>query len=87
MYGEFDLFIKIPNFDDRVEIWWSHQKSHVTLITVLVFFERSYVVPHSCKVSWLGLNWFRIYEGGGGGFFRAPTLKLFNPLSASAALI
>ena len=36
----------------------------MTLITVLVFFERSYVVPHSYKVSLLGLNWFRIYDIG-----------------------
>ena len=36
---------------------------HVTLITILVFFERSYVVPHSCKVSQLEFNWCRIYEG------------------------
>ena len=26
-------------------------KNYVTLITILVFFERSYVVPHSCEVS------------------------------------
>ena len=31
------------------------------LITDLVFFERSYVVPHSGKTSQLGLCWFRIY--------------------------
>ena len=30
----------------------------------LIFFERSYIVPHSCKVPYPGLNWFRIYEGG-----------------------
>ena len=40
------------------------KKSHVTLITVLVFFERSYVAPHSCNVSQQALNWFRIYGGG-----------------------
>ena len=27
----------------------------------LVFFERFYEAPHSRNVSWLGLNWFRIY--------------------------
>ena len=26
------------NFNDRLEIWWRHQKSHVILITILVFF-------------------------------------------------
>ena len=25
-YEEFDLFIKILNFDDRFEIWWHYQK-------------------------------------------------------------
>ena len=30
----------------------------------LVFFERFYEAPHSRNVSWLGLNWFRIYERG-----------------------
>ena len=42
------------------------------LITIFVFFERSYVLPHTCKVLWLGLNWFRIY--GGDPFGR----RLFN---------
>ena len=27
-------------------------------------FERSYAVPNSCKVSYLWLVWFRIYDGG-----------------------
>ena len=45
------LIHKILNFTDRLEIRWRHQKCHVTLIINLVFFERSYVVPHSCKVS------------------------------------
>ena len=40
IYGKFDLFIKILNFNNRV-----------ILVTILVIFERSYVVPHSCKVS------------------------------------
>ena len=35
------------NFNDSLEIWWRHQKSQVTLITILVFFELSYVAPHS----------------------------------------
>ena len=39
-----------------------HQKSHVTLVTILVYFEKSYVVPPSCKVSQPVLNWFRIYN-------------------------
>lgn len=32
----------------------------------LVFLERFYAAPHSRNVSWLGLNWFRIYERGEG---------------------
>ena len=47
MYGEFDLFIKMLNFSDHPEIGRYHQKSHVTLVTILVFFDRYYVVPHS----------------------------------------
>ena len=39
IYGKFDLFIKKLNFSDHLEKWWRHQKSHVTLITILVFFE------------------------------------------------
>ena len=31
------------------------------LITILIFFERSYIVPQSYKVSLPGLNWLRIY--------------------------
>ena len=31
-------------------------KSQVTLATMLIYFERSYVVPHSCKVSQPGLT-------------------------------
>ena len=38
-------------FNDHVEIWWHHQIIHVTIITILVLFERSYIVPHLCKVS------------------------------------
>ena len=47
IYVKSDLFIKILNFNNGLETWWRHQKSHVALITNLVFFERSYVVPHS----------------------------------------
>ena len=42
----------------------SSKKSH-DLDYYLDIFERSYAVRHSCKVSYLGLNWFRIYGGGG----------------------
>ena len=45
-------------------------KSHLTLITILVFFERTYVVPQPSKVSYLGLNWFRIYGWGPFRLFR-----------------
>ena len=31
----------------------------------MVFFKRSYVASHSCKVSWLGHIWFKIYEWRG----------------------
>ena len=62
--GEFDLFIKMLKFNDGLEIWWIGQKIHVTLITVLIFIARTYVVPHTCKTSYLELNWFRIYGGG-----------------------
>ena len=41
-----------------------HWKSHVTLGTILVYFEKSYVVPPSCKVSQPGFKWFGIYDGG-----------------------
>ena len=47
----------------------SSKKSH-DLDYYLDIFERSYAVRHSCKVSYLGLNWFRIY--GGGGAFGGP---------------
>lgn len=30
----------------------------------MVVFERSYLVPHSWKVSWPGLNWFRSLDRG-----------------------
>ena len=39
-------------------------ESQVTLVTILIFFDRSYVVPHSCKVSSPGLKWFRINNEG-----------------------
>ena len=32
----------------------------------LVLFERFHEAPYSRNVSWLGLNWFRIYEWGEG---------------------
>ena len=31
-------------------------------------FERSYVLPDSCKVSYPGIHCSRIYDGGGGSF-------------------
>ena len=43
-------------------------KSYVSLITFLVFFERSYAVPHTGKVSELGLHGLRVFAGQGGGF-------------------
>ena len=42
-------------------------KIDVILATILVSFERSYVVPQSSKVSQPGFNKFRIYVGGEGG--------------------
>ena len=51
IYREFDLYLKILNFNDRLEIWWRHLKIYMTLINILAFFERSYEVPYSCKVS------------------------------------
>ena len=39
-------------------------KNHVTFVIILEFFERFYVAPHSCKVLWLGPNWFRVYDKG-----------------------
>ena len=61
---EFNLFMKIHNFDDYLKTWWRHQKGHVTLAIILGFFERFYVAPHSCNLSCLGLNWFRVYVKG-----------------------
>ena len=49
--GEFDLFMKIHSFNDRLQTWWGHLKSPAILATILEFSERSYVVPRSCKVS------------------------------------
>ena len=37
-------FLSVLKYDD------------VDLITILVFFENSYVVTHSSKVSWIGIN-------------------------------
>ena len=49
----------------------------MTFVIILAFFERFYVAPHSCKVSWLGPNWFRDYDKG--CFFATPFFaKLFN---------
>ena len=62
--------MKVLNSNDHLEI--SSSKSLVTLITILVFFERFYVVPHMCKVSYLGLNLFRIHGGGVGWAFDLP---------------
>ena len=40
-------------------------KGHMTLITILVFFEKICVVSHSYKILYLEVNRFRIYDGGG----------------------
>ena len=53
---EFDLFKEALSFNDRLKIWWYYQKSHVKLDTILVYFERFYIAPHSCKVSYHGLT-------------------------------
>ena len=54
-------------------------KGHVSLITFLVFFERSYAVPHTGKVSELGLHWLRIFEGQGGDLIsKKPRLVRFK---------
>ena len=43
-------------------------KTSCDLYYYFIIFERSYVVSHSCaKFHSSGLNWFRIYGGGGGG--------------------
>ena len=52
-------------------------KSHVTLITILVSFERSHVVPQSRKVLLLGRNWFRNYDGE--AFWPPENLMLKKP--------
>ena len=59
IYGEIDLFITILNSNYRLEIWWHYQKIHVTLITILVLFERYFQASRSCNVSYLGLNCFK----------------------------
>ena len=46
--GKYDLFVKIHNINYRLEIRRRHQKSYVTLIINLVYFERPY---YPCKVS------------------------------------
>ena len=56
--------MKIHNFDDYLKVWWCHQKGHVTLVIILGFFGRFYVVPHSCKFSCLVFNWFAVYDTG-----------------------
>ena len=50
IYWEFDLFIKMLNLNDRLEIWWHHQNSR-DFDYYFDVFEKFYVVPHSCKVS------------------------------------
>ena len=60
------------NVTERLEISRRHQKTHENLITILVFFERFYVKPHKCKVSWQGPNWFRIYGGRSGALLSLP---------------
>ena len=48
--GNFYLFMKIINFLSVLKY------DDVDLITILVFFENSYGVTHSSKVSWIGIN-------------------------------
>ena len=64
--GEFDLFMKILKFIIQWPSWnmMASLESQVTLVTILIFFDRSYVVLHSCKVSSSGLKWFRINNEG-----------------------
>ena len=77
IYGEFDLFMKIFDFIDHLETWWRHQKATWPFITILVFFERSYVVPHSCKASQglTGLGFMEKCGGRGVEDFRPPLPK------------
>ena len=35
----------VSNYDGVIN------KNRLALVTILVFFERSYILPHSCKVS------------------------------------
>ena len=72
IYGAFDLFIKMLNLNDRLEIWWHHQNSR-DFDYYFDVFEKFYVVPHSCKVWLLGFNLFRIYDGKRGGNWPSPS--------------
>ena len=38
---EFYLFINMLNFNEPLEIWWRYEKSHMILITILVFLKNS----------------------------------------------
>ena len=49
--SEISFIHKVPNFNARLKIWWRHQKSHMILINILVFFKGSFVGTYSCKVS------------------------------------
>ena len=57
-------------------------KNDATRIPILVFFERSYVARHPCKVSQLGVNQFRIYDER---TFRPP--GLFNVKKAQVGRV
>ena len=59
-------------------------KKSYDLVTILIFFERSYVVTHSCKVSYSGLKWFRIYDGRRA---HSPPPILFNVKKAKTGYI
>ena len=52
----------------------------------MVFFKRSYVASHSCKVSWLGHIWLKIYEWRGLSA-PLPTLRFSHVRSSIQALI
>ena len=71
----------ILKYDDVIK------KRHASLITILVFFGRSYVVPHPCKVSELGFNWFKICDGGHFALNPLPLpSRLFNVKKVQAGL-
>ena len=54
---------------------WRHRKSHVAWVTTLMFFERSCVLPYSCKFSQPGLNQFKIDDAGVGWSFCLPSSR------------